>query len=165
MPETPGGPDRSGLPRLIVMLVAIVVIAAGVLVARFAPQPPPAPTLPAAPMPAPSRATREAPAGETRAERNARLSGIAEDKKSEWVDEIPGADASGLAPERREIFLRFANAERCTCGCGFTLAACRRFDQECDVSGPRVLRLLDSVAAGLVPDAEGIRRRPDARPR
>jgi hypothetical protein len=157
--ELPDSPDRTGLRRLLIMLAAIVLIAAGVLLARFA-APPPAPPLSPAPPPAPVVA-----GGETRAQRNARLSTIGEDKKSEWVDEIPGADASALPPERREVFLRFANAERCSCGCGFTLAACRRFDQECDVSGPRVQRLLDSVTAGQIPDARGVRERPARAPR
>src|SRR5258705_4426037 len=38
--------------------------------------------------------------------------------KSRWMDEVKGVDVSGLTPARREIFVRFANAERCTCGCG-----------------------------------------------
>jgi hypothetical protein len=76
------------------------------------------------------------------------------------VDEIPGADLAGLDPARAETFLRFANARRCTCGCGFTLAACRRFDPSCEVSGPLVAALLDSVAHGWVSDARGLRRRP-----
>ena len=61
---------------------------------------------------------------------------------------------------RRGIFVRFANAERCTCGCGYTLAACRAFDSSCDVSAPRVQSLLDSVRAGRIRSAAGIRKRP-----
>lgn len=81
--------------------------------------------------------------------------------KSRWVDEVPNFDLAGLDSSRREIFIRFANAQRCTCGCGFTLAACRVYDSSCEVSTPRVQALLDSVRAGLVTSLRGIRKRPD----
>ena len=83
--------------------------------------------------------------------------------KSRWTDEVRGVDLSDLAPERREVFLRFANAERCTCGCGFTLAACRAYDLTCPVSLPRVESLLDSVRSGRIASVRGLRERP-ARP-
>jgi hypothetical protein len=80
--------------------------------------------------------------------------------RSRWVDEVPGFDLAGLDGARREIFVRFANAQRCTCGCGYTLAACRVYDATCEVSAPRVQALLDSVRAGHITSAEGIRERP-----
>ena len=82
--------------------------------------------------------------------------------KQRWLDEVRGADVGGLAPARRELFLRFANAERCTCGCGYTLAGCRASDMTCDVSGPRIEALLDSVRSGRITSARGIRARPAA---
>ena len=82
--------------------------------------------------------------------------------KSRWTDEIEGIDLARLSPERREIFLRFANAERCTCGCGYTLAACRAYDPTCPSSPKRVEALLDSVRRGLIRDASGVRERPPA---
>ena len=80
--------------------------------------------------------------------------------KTRWVDEVPGFDLAGMDSARREIFVRFANAERCTCGCGYTLAACRAYDSSCEVSTPRVQSLLDSVRAGRIRSAAGIRKRP-----
>jgi hypothetical protein len=80
--------------------------------------------------------------------------------KSRWMDEVKGVDVSGLRPAQREIFVRFANAERCTCGCGYTLAACRTYDVTCPVSLPRVEMLLDSVRTGSIRSAEGLRQRP-----
>ena len=80
--------------------------------------------------------------------------------KTRWVDAVPNFDLSGLDPERREVFIRFANAERCTCGCGYTLAACRVYDSSCEVSTPRVQALLDSVREGRITRAAGIRKRP-----
>lgn len=80
--------------------------------------------------------------------------------KQRWIDEVRGADLLGLDPKRREMFLRFANAQQCTCGCGYTLAGCRASDMTCDISGPRIDALLDSVRAGRIHDARGIRARP-----
>ena len=69
------------------------------------------------------------------------------DEKSRWVDEIPGADLSGLDSTRRAYFVATANARDCTCGCGYKLAACRVYDLTCPKSGPRVDALLDSLRA------------------
>jgi hypothetical protein len=80
--------------------------------------------------------------------------------KQRWVEEVRDVDLALLSAPRREIFVRFANAERCTCGCGFTLAACRSYDSECEVSLPRIRSLFDSVRAGLITRTSGIRRRP-----
>jgi hypothetical protein len=82
--------------------------------------------------------------------------------KSRWTDEIEGLELTQLSPERREIFLRFANAERCTCGCGYTLAACRVYDPNCPSSPKRVEALLDSVRKGLIRRASGVRERPSS---
>jgi hypothetical protein len=100
------------------------------------------------------------PTGESDGERRQRLAGIPASRKTEWVDVVPGVDLGRLPAERREVFLRRVNSEHCSCGCGFTLAACRRFDSTCDVSGPRVDALLDSVVAGLASGADGLRERP-----
>jgi hypothetical protein len=80
--------------------------------------------------------------------------------KSEWRDDVRGIDVAQLDDRERELFVRFANAERCTCGCGYTLAACRIYDLTCPVSGPILEKLRDSVAAGLVRSAAGLRERP-----
>src|SRR5207244_4091094 len=80
--------------------------------------------------------------------------------KSRWTEDLRGVDLSALTAPQREILVRHANAERCTCGCGFTLAACRAFDATCPVSLPLAERLRDSVAAGLIRSAAGLRTRP-----
>jgi hypothetical protein len=82
--------------------------------------------------------------------------------KEQWVDEIPDLELASLSGPARETFLRIANGRRCVCGCGYTLAACRRFDSTCDVSGPRAKALFDSVRAGSIRDAGGFRERPAA---
>jgi hypothetical protein len=82
--------------------------------------------------------------------------------KEQWVDEIPDLELASLPGPARETFLRIANGRRCDCGCGYTLAACRRFDSTCDVSGPRARALFDSVRTGQLSDASGFRERPAA---
>ena len=83
-----------------------------------------------------------------------------DDSLSRWVEEVPGVELASLDPGRRTMFVRYANAERCTCGCGYTLAACRVYDDQCEVSGPRVAALFDSVLTGRIRSAEGLRERP-----
>lgn len=87
-----------------------------------------------------------------------------ESEKSRWIEEIPEFDLSTWDPTRREVFLRHVNTRRCTCGCGYTLAACRIYDSSCDKSLPKVEALRDSVARGWIASAEGLRERPGMAP-
>ena len=80
--------------------------------------------------------------------------------KTGWRDHVRGIELAAFAPKQRDIFLRMANAEACTCGCGFTLAACRENDLTCPVSLPRVEALRDSVLAGLIRTAPPRRAAP-----
>jgi hypothetical protein len=102
-------------------------------------------------------------AGEDVVARALRLAAIDTTKKREWVDEIPDLDLAALTPAEREVFTRIANGRACTCGCGFTLAGCRRFDTECEYSGPRARALFDSVRAGQLARADGYPARPAGR--
>jgi len=112
-----------------------------------------------------------APAGEPDAEaegvvdRALRLAAIDTTRKTEWVDDIPDLELASLTPAQRMLFLRIANGRRCGCGCGFTLAGCRRFDTECEVSGPRAAALFDSVRHGQLTRAEGLAAAPSGAPR
>jgi hypothetical protein len=113
-----------------------------------------------------SQPVREAPApatddlGEDVVARALRLGGIDTTKKREWVDDIPDLDLAALPPKARETFTRIANGRACTCGCGFTLAGCRRFDSECEFSGPRASALFDSVRSGKLSRADGYPAKP-----
>jgi hypothetical protein len=100
-----------------------------------------------------SRADLHADTGEDVVARALRLAAIDTTRKKKWVDDIPDLELASLSPAARETFLRIANGRACTCGCGFTLAGCRRFDSECDVSGPRARALFDSVRAGRITSA------------
>jgi len=61
-----------------------------------------------------------------------------------YATEIPGVDLTKLTPPQREAALKRLNAEKCTCGCGLTLAQCRINDPDCEVSLP----LANAIAAG-----------------
>lgn len=82
--------------------------------------------------------------------------------KTAWVDEIPDLDLAGLAAPVRATFLRIANGRMCDCGCGYTLAGCRRYDTTCPVSGPRARALFDSVGSGRIARADEYPERPIA---
>jgi len=89
-----------------------------------------------------------------------RLASIDPKHKDQWVDDIPDLDLAALTPAARATFLKIANGRHCTCGCGFTLAGCRRYDDECETSGPRARALYDSVRAGTIARADGYPERP-----
>lgn len=102
-------------------------------------------------------------AGEDEVGRALRLAAIDTTRKREWVEDVPDLELSDMSPVARALFLTIANGRRCTCGCGFTLAGCRRFDAECEVSGPRAEALFDSVREGRITRADGFRARPATR--
>ncbi|HET7224246.1 MAG TPA: hypothetical protein VFK69_00930 [Candidatus Eisenbacteria bacterium] len=138
-------------PRVVV-LVALIVLAAGLAVWLNTARPPaPRAVAPAAPAEPDSGVI-------ARALQNAEPDSAA--IKSRWIDDLNGMDVSQLAPGKRMLFLRYANSERCTCGCGYTLAGCRQSDMDCSISGPHLAALLDSVRAGRIRSADGLRQPP-----
>jgi hypothetical protein len=82
--------------------------------------------------------------------------------KTAWVDEVPDLELAALVPRARDTYLRIANGRMCDCGCGYTLAGCRRYDTTCPVSGPRARALFDSVRTGRITSAEAYPERPIA---
>ena len=81
--------------------------------------------------------------------------------KTRWHDEVRGIDLEALDAAQLELLVRFANARMCTCGCGYTLAGCKASDMSCEESGARLTALRDSILAGQVRGAKGLRVRPD----
>jgi hypothetical protein len=139
--------------------VLLLVLGVAIAVRSRHPAPSPAPAPEAAsdaeptPEGEPSGAEPKIPDDETHRK------ALAGDKeKSKWVGEIPGVDVADLSQKQLEVFLAAANTQRCTCGCGYTLAGCRVYDSTCEKSGPRVAALLDSVRAGQIRDAAGLRK-------
>ena len=141
---------------LVIGLAAVIVLALGIGVAmrQFAPKrdtvPPPGPPVAVPAEPGPGvveEAMRSAPLDSA-------------EIKPRWQDEVRGVDVSGLDAKETDLFLRFANAEHCTCGCGYTLAGCKASDMSCEVSGGMLEALRDSIRSGKVRSARGIRARP-----
>ncbi len=50
-------------------------------------------------------------------------------------------DFSSLTPSQKRSALREANAARCNCGCGMTLAECVSTDSTCPVREPNIQRI------------------------
>jgi thiol-disulfide isomerase/thioredoxin len=55
-------------------------------------------------------------------------------KNADRASELPGVDLSKLTPEQKTAALHKFNAETCTCGCQYTLAQCRIYDRNCQIS-------------------------------
>lgn len=68
-------------------------------------------------------------------------------KHADRASELPGIDLSKLTPEQKTAALRSFNAETCTCGCKYTLAQCRIWDQNCQVSKNRIAKILAELMA------------------
>ena len=143
---------------LLIGLAALIVLALGLGVAfrQFGPK------REAAPAPAPTamapNTEEPGPGVVEEAMRSAPVDSA--EIKSRWQDEVRGIDVSGLDAKQQELFVRFANAEHCTCGCGYTLAGCKASDMSCEVSGGMLEALRDSIHSGKVRSARGIRARP-----
>jgi hypothetical protein len=141
--------------RIVILLAVLALLVLAAVVMRRSFQ---MPVRASGPSPGASSVAGEAVADEAEGEdvvaRALRLAAIDSTHKREWVDDIPDLDLAALTPGARATFLRIANGRMCTCGCGFTLAGCRRFDNECEVSGPRALALFDSARAGQLTGAD-----------
>lgn len=149
---------------LVVVLLLVGGVTAAVLSRRSAEAPaaPPPATAEEEPTPEGEAPANEPSSRETKIPDDAtHRKALAGDKeKSKWVAEVPGVDVADLSQQQLEVFLSAANTQRCTCGCGYTLAGCRVYDSSCEKSGPRVAALLDSVRAGRIRDANGLRKAP-----
>jgi hypothetical protein len=62
--------------------------------------------------------------------------------------DVPGLDLDALSPSQKTMALKRLNEEKCTCGCGFTLAQCRINDSSCNVSLPIAEKILAEIRAG-----------------
>lgn len=67
-------------------------------------------------------------------------------KHADRATELPGVNLSKLTPEQKIVALHKFNAESCTCGCEFTLAQCRIYDRNCQVSKAAIAKILAAIA-------------------
>ena len=63
------------------------------------------------------------------------------------ASELPGVDLSKLTPDQKTVALHRFNAESCTCRCQYTLAQCRVWDRNCQISKERTAKIIAQVAA------------------
>lgn len=149
----PRHPESGRVPWAALVALVALLSGLGVWISHWRAAQPPAPEAPA------PAAALEEPADDV-VDRALALAGDSTAIKRRWMEDLRGVELADLSPERREIALRFANARACTCGCGFTLAACRTYDPTCEISLPLTQALVDSVRAGTLSDVRGLRPRP-----
>jgi hypothetical protein len=68
-------------------------------------------------------------------------------KHADRATMLPGVDTSGLSTDQRNAALHKFNAESCSCGCKFTLAQCRIYDPNCQVSKDRTAAIVKEVSS------------------
>jgi thiol-disulfide isomerase/thioredoxin len=66
-------------------------------------------------------------------------------KHAERATELPGVDLSKLTPEQKTSALHKFNAETCNCGCTFTLAQCRIYDRNCQISKAATAKIVAAL--------------------
>jgi thiol-disulfide isomerase/thioredoxin len=76
-------------------------------------------------------------------------------KHADRANELPGVDMTQLTAAQRTVALHRMNQESCTCGCKYTLAQCRIYDQACPISKARTGKIVEecaAVAPGVKPE-------------
>ena len=68
-----------------------------------------------------------------------------------FATSIPGVDLSHHSPAGKQQALTRMNTERCTCGCGLTVAQCRINDPSCDVSLPQAKKIAEEATTARTP--------------
>ena len=68
-------------------------------------------------------------------------------KHADRATMLPGVDTSGLNTDQRNAALHKFNAESCSCGCKFTLAQCRIYDPNCQMSKDRTAAIVKEVSS------------------
>ena len=74
-------------------------------------------------------------------------------KHANRASELPGVDLSKLTPAQKATALHHFNAESCTCGCRYTLAQCRIWDRNCNVSKEATAKIVAALT-GTAPAPE-----------
>jgi thiol-disulfide isomerase/thioredoxin len=67
-------------------------------------------------------------------------------KHADRASELPGVDLTKLTPEQRIVALHKFNEQMCSCGCGYTLAQCRIYDHNCNVSKTATAKIIADLA-------------------
>ena len=72
-------------------------------------------------------------------------------KHADRASELPGVDMTQLTAAQKTVALHRMNQESCTCGCKYTLAQCRIFDEACQTSQKRTAKIVVECAAAEKP--------------
>src|SRR5713101_436387 len=67
-------------------------------------------------------------------------------KNADRASELPGDDLSKFTPEQKISALHKFNAETCTCDCKYTLAQCRIYDHDCQISKAATAKIVAALA-------------------
>ena len=62
------------------------------------------------------------------------------------ASELPGVDLTKLSPGQRTAALHKFNEEMCSCGCGYTLAQCRIYDHNCEISKTATQKIIAELS-------------------
>ncbi len=76
--------------------------------------------------------------------------------KTRFQEEFPGLEAAAaLSAESRRLVVQWANAESCSCRCGYTVASCLKLDSTCPNRPSNFQRLAERIKGALdaVPSA------------
>ena len=66
--------------------------------------------------------------------------------KIKFHETFPGLEQAGsLSSSQRTRIVQTANKEKCPCGCGYTLAACLKSDEQCPVREKNLARVADLI--------------------
>jgi thiol-disulfide isomerase/thioredoxin len=66
-------------------------------------------------------------------------------KNADRATQLPGVDLSKLTPEQKTLAFHKFNAESCSCGCQYTLAQCRIWDRNCNVSKEATTKIIEAL--------------------
>jgi len=69
-------------------------------------------------------------------------------KNAALATTLPGVDFSGLTPSQKKEALKRMNMEKCTCGCGMTIAQCRLNDSSCPISKALAAKIVKEMRDG-----------------
>jgi cytochrome c biogenesis protein CcmG, thiol:disulfide interchange protein DsbE len=75
-------------------------------------------------------------------------------KHADRASMLPGVNMSKLTAEQRIVALHKLNAQTCDCGCNYTLAQCRIYDPQCQLSAQRAADIVKEAAGGAKPAGE-----------
>ena len=85
-------------------------------------------------------------------------------KNADRASELPGVDLSKLTPEQKISALHKFNAQTCTCGCKYTLAQCRIYDRNCQISKAATSKIIAALAHPAPPKSAPAKSSPAAPP-